>query len=42
MAPKIRTAIREEPMKLAQCLRGEKTGYDPAKFQNFDIGGENG
>jgi len=26
---KIRTAIREEPMKLAQYLRGEKEGYEP-------------
>jgi len=27
---KIRTAIREEPVKLAQYLRGEKGEYEPA------------
>jgi len=27
---KIRTAIREEPMKLAQYLRGEKESYKPS------------
>jgi len=26
---KIRRAIREEPVKLAQYLRGEKEGYEP-------------
>jgi CRISPR/Cas system-associated endonuclease Cas1 len=27
---KIRTAIREEPIKLAQYLRGEKERYEPS------------
>jgi len=27
---KIRTIIREEPIKLAQYLRGEKEKYEPA------------
>lgn len=26
---KVRTAIREEPIKLAQYLKGEKEGYGP-------------
>lgn len=26
---KIRTAVREEPMKLGQYLRGEKGSYEP-------------
>jgi CRISPR-associated protein Cas1 len=30
---KIRTAIREEPMKLAQYLRGEKERYEPALLE---------
>ncbi|MBA7629470.1 hypothetical protein ES703_36969 [subsurface metagenome] len=29
MKREIRTAIREEPMKLAQYLRGEKEKYEP-------------
>ena len=29
---KIRTAIREEPIKLAQYLRGEKENYNPTEF----------
>jgi hypothetical protein len=28
---KIRTAIREEPIKLAQYLREEKEGYEPVE-----------
>jgi len=34
---KIRTAIREEPMKLAQYLRGEKGDYEPVKIQTREI-----
>ena len=37
----IRTAIREEPMKLAQYLRGEKERYEPLRYfyeaQNNEI-----
>lgn len=29
---KIRTAVKEEPMKLAQYLRGEKKGYVSVKI----------
>lgn len=32
---KIRTAIREEPVKMAQYLRGEKGDYHPASFEVF-------
>jgi hypothetical protein len=33
MAPKIRTAIREELAKVAQHLRGEKESYEPFYFR---------
>lgn len=29
---KFKTAIREEPIKLAQYLRGEKKSYEPVDF----------
>ena len=32
---KIRTAIREEPMKMAQYLRGEKEKYEPIKVSGL-------
>jgi CRISPR-associated protein Cas1 len=31
--PRIRTAIKQEPIKLAQYLRGEKEGYEPVELQ---------
>jgi hypothetical protein len=33
--------IREEAIKLAQYLRGEKEGYGPIRFQKFLYGGMN-
>ena len=30
---RVKTAIREEPIKLAQYLRGEKESYEPIKMQ---------
>ena len=32
---RIRTAIREEPIKLAQYLRGEKEDYMPSQLEMF-------
>lgn len=32
---KIRTAIKEEPMKLAQYIRGEKMSYQPSHLKTF-------
>lgn len=35
---KIRTVIREEPIKLAQYLRKEKEGYEPVLISKYMMG----